>query len=85
MRAPQRPDQHPYPETAASWLVKWIAANAGPGGWVKPGDVLAAGKVKGFTSHAIMKAKRLYVDPPIESSGNGRDSMWRIVRDEETA
>lgn len=68
------------PQTAASWLTEWISKNAGPGGWVKPGEVLAAGKKAGHTTHAIMKAKRLYADPPIESSGKGRESQWRIVR-----
>lgn len=70
---------HPYPETAADWLMRFMRANAGPGGWVKPGDVIAAGRANGISHAAIMKAKRLYVDTPIESSGNGRGSMWRIV------
>ncbi len=68
------------PQTAASWLTEWIADNAGPDGWVKPGDALAAGEAEGFTRAAIQKARNLYASPPIESSGIGRRSMWRIAR-----
>ncbi|MDN4520714.1 hypothetical protein QYF68_23275 [Mycolicibacterium austroafricanum] len=72
------------PQSTAAWLSEWMAANAGPGGWVKPGDVLAAGMKAGHKKHAIMKAKRLYADPPIESSGRGRESHWRIIRTTDT-
>jgi hypothetical protein len=67
------------PQSAADWLLGWMTANAGPDGWVKPADALAAGKQAGHNAHAIIKAKRLYADPPIESSGKGRESQWRIV------
>lgn len=72
------------PQSAADWLLGWMTANAGPDGWVKPADALAAGKQAGHNAHAIIKAKRLYVDPPIESSGKGRESQWRIVRTTDT-
>jgi hypothetical protein len=74
-----RRSQDSYPETAASWLSKWITTNAGPDGWVKPGDALAAGEAAGFNRAAIIKARQVYADPPIESSGIGRRSMWRIA------
>lgn len=67
------------PQSAADWLLGWMTANAGPDGWVKPAEALAAAKRAGHNAHAIMKAKRLYADPPIESSGRGRESQWRIV------
>jgi hypothetical protein len=79
-----RRSQDMPPQSAAAWLLGWMSANAGPNGWVKPGDVLAAGNKAGHTTHALMKAKRLYVDPPIESSGKGRESQWRIVRTTDT-
>jgi hypothetical protein len=72
------------PQTAAAWLSEWITANAGPDGWVKPGDALAAGEAAGHNRAAIMKARQIYADPPIESSGIGRRSKWRIVGTAET-
>lgn len=76
--AARGPDES-RPQDAAPWLLGWMRANAGPGGWVKPSDALAAGKKAGHSHHALMKAKTYYCDPPIESSGKGRGSQWRIV------
>ncbi|SBS77829.1 conserved hypothetical protein [uncultured Mycobacterium sp.] len=77
------------PQTAAAWLSEWIAANADSDGWVKPADALAAGESAGHNRAAIIKARQVYADPPIESSGLGRRSMWRIAptidQPEETA
>lgn len=67
------------PQTAAAWLSEWIAANADADGWVKPGDALAAGEAAGFNRAGIIKARQIYADPPIESSGIGRRSKWRIA------
>lgn len=72
------------PQSAGAWLIQWMTANAGPGGWVKPAEVLAAAAKAGHKSHAIIKAKRLYADPPIESSGKGRESQWRIIQTADT-
>lgn len=69
----------PATQSAASWLGSWIRENAGPDGWVKPADALAAAAKAGHKPHAIIKAKQIYADPPIESSGTGRRSMWRIA------
>lgn len=68
------------PQTAAAWLSEWITTNADPDGWVKPSDALAAGEAAGHNRAAIIKARQVYADPPIESSGTGRRSMWRIAR-----
>ncbi|GAA1681639.1 hypothetical protein MMUR_05530 [Mycolicibacterium murale] len=69
------------PPNAAAWLLEWIANNGNDDGWVKPSDAFTAGRSVGLNRDAIIKAKQVYADPPIESSGNGRGSMWRIVRD----
>ncbi|WP_212814995.1 MULTISPECIES: DUF3631 domain-containing protein [unclassified Mycolicibacterium] len=95
-RAPARSDSHycdlctarrrrqqtmgDTPVTAAQWLVSWIRENADSDGWVKPGDALAAGEAAGHNRAAVIKARQIYAEPPIESSGIGRRSMWRIVR-----
>lgn len=68
------------PPNAAAWLLDWIANNGNADGWVKPSEVFAAGRAVKLNRDAIIKAKQIYADPPIESSGNGRGSMWRIVR-----
>lgn len=68
------------PPNAAAWLLEWIAKNGNDDGWVKPSEAFAAGRSVGLNRDAIIKAKQVYADPPIESSGNGRGSMWRIVR-----
>ncbi|WP_418003354.1 hypothetical protein ACNO8X_26100 [Mycobacterium sp. PDNC021] len=67
------------PQDAGEWLVGWMATNAGPGVWVKPSTIFAAGQKEGYEKYALVKAKQMYVTTPIESSGNGRNSMWRIA------
>lgn len=64
---------------AGQWLVCWIRANAGPGGWVKPADALNAADEIGYKRTAVKAARVHSSNPRIEASGKGRGSMWRIA------
>lgn len=64
---------------AGQWLVCWIRANAGPGGWVKPADALNAADEIGYKRAAVKAARVHSSNPRIEASGQGRGSMWRIA------
>ena len=68
---------------ALTWLAGWMRANAGPDGWVKPGDAIAAGVAAGYKPATIKAARQRSANPRIEASGVGRDSMWRIASEGE--
>ncbi|BBZ57065.1 hypothetical protein MPHO_40570 [Mycolicibacterium phocaicum] len=82
-RRQQTVDGGPANVDALTWLVAWIRANAGPGGWVKPGAAIAAGVAAGYKPATIKAARQRSGNPRIEASGIGRDSMWKIADDGE--
>jgi hypothetical protein len=82
-RRQQTSDGHPATKTAGAFLADWVAANAAPDGWVKPGDAYEAGVAAGYTRDALKAARIQSSNPRIEASGIGRGSMWRIAVDTE--
>ena len=82
-RRQQTTNNSPSNVDALTWLVAWIRANAGSGGWVKPAAALAAGAAAGYKPATVKAARQRSANPRIEASGVGRDSMWRIAAEGE--
>ncbi|MGV0700825.1 hypothetical protein [Mycolicibacter sinensis] len=71
--------ERPKPSRPAVEFIRaYIAANAGPDGWVKVSQIYAAAAAEGYQWTAIKRARQLSTNPVIETSNTGPQSMWRI-------
>lgn len=67
--------------TATAFLTDYLAANAGPDGWVSVSQVYAASLAAGYSRDAIKAARLKSTSPRFESTNTGPKSLWRIAAD----
>ncbi|MDO3177742.1 hypothetical protein [Mycobacteroides abscessus] len=71
--------------TALEFILAHLAAHGGDDRWVEVSQIYAAGTAEGHSRGAIKQARLSSTSPRIESSSVGRNSMWRIVHDSDSA
>lgn len=62
---------------AIRFIREYLGAHRNADGWVPVSELYAAALAEGHSKIAIKRARRIAADPVIESSAQGRRSMWR--------